>query len=352
VRDLAVGLLNELRGYDHVTSTARPVVTIMIAAHNRVSELVKTLQSCLAQTGPAKEILVVDDSSSDGTYETVRERFPTVSIVRNEVNKGSIASRNDMLRRARGDYIIALDDDSRFIEVEACAKIVARMDAEPDLGIIAFQVIGPENPATMTHEGRLHGEWHCSSFGSGAAVIRRAILERTGHFPEFFYHAYEEPDLALRAWDAGYRVLQWNEILVYHEFSALNRNEQRTHRRHARNEACSVVMRYPWGLVVPAILAKLAGQARFAARRGWLLKEPRVWMEFLWRLPRALRERRAVSAEAVKIAVGVNRLRCVDADEAWRLGEMSWRDLLFGRRCQPVTQAVTSVARSESARRS
>src|SRR5262249_40493787 len=157
----------------------------------------------------------------------------------------------------------------------------------PDLGIIAFQVIGPENPATMAENGRLQGEWHCSSFGCGAAVIRRDMLARTGLFPEFFYHAYEEPDLAVRAWDAGYRVLRWNDIIVYHAFSGLNRNEQRTHRRHARNEASSVVMRYPWYLVVPGVLVKLAGQARYALRRGWLLREPAVWLDILRHLPQA-----------------------------------------------------------------
>ena len=46
-------------------------------------------------------------------------------------------------------------------------------------------------------------------------------------------------------WDDGYRVVQWNEIIVYHEFSSLNRNERRVHQRHARNEATSVAMRYP-----------------------------------------------------------------------------------------------------------
>jgi hypothetical protein len=137
-----------------------------------------------------------------------------------------------------------------------------------------------------------------------------------------FYHAYEEPDLSLRAWDAGYRVLQWNEILVYHEFSGQNRNEQRNHRLHARNEACSVVMRYPWPLVVPGVLGKLLGQVRYATRQGWLMGEPRVWGEFLLRLPRALGQREAVSARALKIAVGLNRRTCVDPNDAWRLGSL------------------------------
>jgi GT2 family glycosyltransferase len=287
----------------------------MIATRNRVSELVKTLPSCLGQKGVSMEILVVDDASTDGTYELVRERFPQVNIVRNEVNKGSIASRNDILRRARGDYVIALDDDSRFVDADACRRIVERMDAEPDLGIVAFQIIGPENPATLTPQGRLTGEWPVSSFLCCGAAIRRSMLEKTGMLPEIFYHSYEEPDLALRAWDAGYRVLQWNDIVVYHEFSGLNRNEAENHRRHARNEALSVVMRYPWYLAAPGVLAKLFGQARYAAKRGWLWQEPRVWGEFLWRLPRALRERNAVSRHTVFQTAALNRRRCASTTQ-------------------------------------
>lgn len=304
-----------------------PRITIMIATHNRVSELVKTLESCRSLTGPEREILVVDDASTDGTFETVRSRFPEVQIERNETNKGSIASRNDILRRARGDYIVALDDDSRFVESDACERIVARMDAQPDLGIISCQVIGPENPATLEPGGQASGEWHYSSFACCAAVIRRSMLEQTGLFPEFFYHAYEEPDLALRAWNTGYRVLQWNEIVVYHEFSGLNRNEQRTHRRHARNEALSVVMRYPWTWVLPGLIAKLAGQARYAARRGWLLREPRVWLEFLWKLPLAIANRRPVRPQAVKIVVGVNHRHIDNGSDVWRLGRLNWTQL-------------------------
>jgi GT2 family glycosyltransferase len=307
-----------------------PRVTIMIATRNRVGELLKTLESCRALSGPPPEILVVDDTSSDGTYETVRAKFPDVNIVRNEVNKGSIASRNDILRRARGDYIIGLDDDSRFVEADACQRIVERLDREPDLGITSFQAIGPEFPETLKPEGRATGEWHTSSFAFCAVVLRRSMLQQTGLLPEMFYHAYEEPDLSLRAWDAGYRVLQWNEILVYHEFSGQNRNEQRNHRFHARNEACSVVMRYPWPLIVPGVLGKLFGQVRYATRQGWLMGEPRVWGEFLLRLPRALGQREAVSARALKIAVGLNRRTCVDPNDAWRLGSLPLHKALRG----------------------
>jgi GT2 family glycosyltransferase len=323
-----------------------PLVTFMIATRNRVAETEKTLASCFEQDWPSVEVIVVDDASTDGTSDMVRSRFPRVELIRHEKNKGSIASRNVILHRAKGKYVIGLDDDSRFIERDGCRRVVERLEAEPDLGVISFQAIGPEHPATLTPEGRQAGEWHCSSFAACGVAIRQSILPRTGLLPEFFYHAYEEPDLCLRAWDAGFRVLQWNDAVVYHEFSGLNRNEQRTHRRHARNEACSAFMRAPWYLAAPLAASRLAQQFRYARKRGWTWKEPRVWAEALLYLPSALRRRRPVSARALKISLAVNRWRVVDPQAVWQLGELPWRTILFGAGTEPPTGARSQLTRS------
>lgn len=86
-----------------------PRVSFMIATHNRVAELVTTIETCIQPSNLNTEILVVDACSTDGTFEAMAERYPRVAITRNKVNRGSIASRNDILRRAKGDYIIPLD---------------------------------------------------------------------------------------------------------------------------------------------------------------------------------------------------------------------------------------------------
>ena len=306
----------------------------MIATHNRVDELRTTLVSLRDRRGVEFETIVVDDASSDGTAEAVRAEFPEVTLVRFESNRGSVAARNEVLRRASGEIIVGLDDDSRFIEPDAIGPpLVVRMRAEPDLGILSFQPIGPERPERMTESGRLRGEWHCSSFAACGVAIRRSVLNKTGLLPEFFFHAYEEPDLCLRVWDAGYRVLQWNEVVVYHAFTPQGRNEQRTHRRHARNEAASVLMRYPPHLAGPAAAYKLASQLRYAMSRGpsWVWREPWVWAEVAARVPTALRHRRAVSQRAVKIVTALNRVRTADREAVWRLGDLSWREIFGGK---------------------
>jgi GT2 family glycosyltransferase len=293
----------------------------MIATRNRRDELVKTLESCCTQDYPLKETHVVDDCSTDGTFEEVRARFPEVAITRNERPLGSVESRNLIFDRVHGDVLVGFDDDSRFMERDATRRVVDRLAQEPDLGLLTFQDIGPEHPDRLPGgQGLLVGEWHTPSYGAGRFAMKRAALRAAGKYPSFFWHAYEEPDLALRVWDAGYRCLQWNDILVWHEFSGLNRNERRTHSLHARNEQLSNWMRTPWPYVLPLTAWRAAAQLRYSIKRGWWTAEPQVWWASLRLAPTAWRHRKAVKVETFRRCLRLSRLRIVDPREAWALG--------------------------------
>lgn len=284
-------------------------VSYMIASHNRRVELLKTVQSCYEQHYPDKEIHVVDDGSTDGSFEAVREGFPEVIITRNESAQGSITSRNQIFKRVKGDILFGFDDDSRFIDKDSTKRAVERFMIEPDLGLLDFQDIGPEFPERIpdNSSSRLSGEYHVSSFGSGRFAVRREVLEIAGYHPSFFWHMYEEPDLALRIWDSGYRCLRWNDILIWHEFSSLNRNKERTHYFHARNELLSVWMRAPALYVLPLSLWRMFSQFRNSQRRGWRTVEFRVWRDALKMMRLALQHRAPVKSSTLRKCLWMSR---------------------------------------------
>lgn len=104
-----------------------PEISVIIPAYNRAGLIGETLQSLLNQTMPAKEIIVVDDGSTDGTAEAVerefsvfREQFsgnsksniqnPTFKTLR-QANAGPGAARNLGLAEATGDFIHFFDSD-------------------------------------------------------------------------------------------------------------------------------------------------------------------------------------------------------------------------------------------------
>ena len=290
-------------------------VSYMIASHNRKEELLKTVQSCYEQDYPEKEIHVVDDGSTDGSYDSIRERFSEVIITRNATAQGSVTSRNQIFKRVTGEILFGFDDDSRFIDRGSTKRVVERFMREPDLGLLDFQDIGPECPERIpdNSSARLGGEYYISSFGAGRFAIRRESLVAAGLYPEFFWHAYEESDLAIRIWECGYRCLRWNDILIWHEFSGLNRNEERTHYYHARNELLSVWMRAPLLYVVPLSLWRMFSQFRYSQRRGWRTVEFCVWRDAVKMMNLALKHRQPVKAATLRQSLKLGRKRISNA---------------------------------------
>lgn len=89
-------------------------VSVVMCTYNGAKYLREQLDSILAQTRPADEIIVQDDRSTDGTYDILLEyarRYPFIHVYRNEVQKGINANFFSVMARATGDYIAISDQD-------------------------------------------------------------------------------------------------------------------------------------------------------------------------------------------------------------------------------------------------
>jgi len=114
-----------------------PLVSVIIPAFNRETTILAAVESALAQSYPALEVIVVDDGSTDGTAQRVQERYgdePRVRCVR-QPNGGAGAARNHGMREARGDLLALLDSDDTWtpwkIELQ-----VAILRALPEAGLV------------------------------------------------------------------------------------------------------------------------------------------------------------------------------------------------------------------------
>ena len=88
-----------------------PLVSILIPAYNAQDWLADTIRSAIAQTWPRKEIVVIDDGSTDDTF-SVASRFASKDVkVERTANAGASAARNRAYEHAQGDYIQWLDAD-------------------------------------------------------------------------------------------------------------------------------------------------------------------------------------------------------------------------------------------------
>jgi glycosyltransferase involved in cell wall biosynthesis len=102
-----------------------PLVSILIPAFNAESWLAETVKSALEQTWPRKEIIIVDDESTDETPSIARQFASKNVCVLSQSNQGAAAARNKAFSMSQGDYLQWLDAD----DVLAPDKIARQMEA-------------------------------------------------------------------------------------------------------------------------------------------------------------------------------------------------------------------------------
>ncbi len=112
------------------TPQPSPLITIGVSTYNRKDYLRESLQSLLRQTLRDFEIIVVDDGSTDGTAEMVREEFPEVRYIYQE-NSGDAAAKNQAAAHAAGRYLVFNDSDDLFLP-DALERLYAPLAAHPD----------------------------------------------------------------------------------------------------------------------------------------------------------------------------------------------------------------------------
>jgi glycosyltransferase involved in cell wall biosynthesis len=106
-----------------------PIVSIVIPCHNAAQWLTETLESALAQTWPEKEIILVDDGSTDGSLELACGYESRGVRVLRQSNRGAAAARNAGLAAARGDYLQFLDADDLLSADKVSAQLTTLREA-------------------------------------------------------------------------------------------------------------------------------------------------------------------------------------------------------------------------------
>jgi GT2 family glycosyltransferase len=270
-------------------------VSIMITTKNRASDLRRTCQVIRQLNPPPVEVLITADGCTDTTIDVVKTELPDARLIVNETGRGSVASRDRMMREAKGDLVLALDDDSYPEQLDCVAKVSFMFEERAALAVLHFPQRTDEYPQTLTQED-FGAECLTRSFANSGAVIRRAVYLSLAGFEPRFFHMYEEPDFALQCVGAGYDVLYSPVITIRHHYSGQTRSEMRNHHRHSRNEFWSVIMRCPFPQCLALAAYRAFSQFRYACKRGadWVVREPIWWWQAATGLGYCLARRKPV----------------------------------------------------------
>ena len=169
----------------------RPAVSVLLTSYNRARFIRASIESVLQQTFTDFELLIVDDCSTDGTFEIAREYEVDhrVRVIRNETNLGQFANRNRSAELARAELMKFHDSDD-VMYVHCLDVMVSMMVAEPrasfGLSIGAAWSGGP-CPMLLTprmaYQREYFGEGMFSS-GPAGAIFRTEAFRRLGGFED------------------------------------------------------------------------------------------------------------------------------------------------------------------------
>lgn len=193
-----------------------PIVTVLITTKDRKDELKNALDSALMLIGDV-EILVVDDGSTDGTFEFVTESYPSVRIIRYEENLGLIEQRNNGIRLAKAPYVITIDDDAVFTSADTALKVVAAFEADSQAGALAMPYIDvlydDQLVLQVAPDG---GDYVMSAYRGTAHADRRDLFLSLSGYRGFYYRQNEEGDYCTRMLGRGYYVKVVDSAVIRH----------------------------------------------------------------------------------------------------------------------------------------
>lgn len=222
-----------------VIDAAFPLVSVIVLTYNNWRFTEACLASLRSESDyPNLEIIVVDNASSDGTPEKLREierQDDRIRVVHNDANLGFAAGNNVGLRRARGEFVILLNNDT-VVTRGWVRDLIRPMQLDPGIGLAGplTNDIGNEQKLSLMygdlaemHEvsrrvvrARLRRRFDTSNLAFFCVAIRRDVLDEVGLLDEAYgVGFFEDDDYCRRVRQAGWRLVIADDVFVHHYLS-------------------------------------------------------------------------------------------------------------------------------------
>ena len=206
--------------------------TIIIPNYNGLSFMEPCFESLKEQTVRDFKVLVVDNGSTDGSVEWLKEhRIPSIFLKENTGFSGAV---NTGIRAADTPYVLLLNNDTR-VEPGFVAAMERAMDQSPKIFSVSSRMIQMYHPELLDDAGDMYSilgwayqrgvgrsselyQKSCRVFSScaGAAIYRRAVFDEIGLFDELHFAYLEDIDVGWRAKLYGYDNIYCPDAAVYH----------------------------------------------------------------------------------------------------------------------------------------
>jgi GT2 family glycosyltransferase len=311
---------------------------VVVVNWNRRELLRACLASLARQSHSSFDVIVIDNGSSDGSADLVRELSASYAVplrlIVNPDNRGFCAANNQGFAASKSEFVALLNNDAEAEPgwLEALEAVICQnFGSDVGIGMAASKILVWEDPRRIDKCGHLiYPDGQNRGRGSGqldegqfdrveetlwpdgcAAMYRRAMLEDVGVFDEDFFAYADDAELGLRGRIAGWRCLYAPGAVVrHHRGATLGLGSARRLTLIERNRVLLVVKLFPWNLLwangayqIARIAAGLWAAARnkgeiryYSGIRG-KLRAATALLKGMWSalplIPRMLRKRRA-----------------------------------------------------------
>jgi GT2 family glycosyltransferase len=225
-----------------MTSVVPERLVVVVLSFNKREHTLRCVESVRRLEYRPREVVVVDNGSSDGSADAVAAAYPDVHLVRNPVNMGAAGGRNLGARfaeeRFEYSYLLFLDDDSE-VHRRLAGELVAALQADPKAGVATPKAYRADTEDIIASAGGMRvrlGRGSITDIGAGARdagqfdrsgtvdscvgftmVARREAFQRCGGFDKAYNpYGWEEVDLSLRMREMGYTIRYAPAALCWH----------------------------------------------------------------------------------------------------------------------------------------
>jgi GT2 family glycosyltransferase len=247
-----------------LANTNHPLVSVIILNYNGKRFLDKCLSSILVQSYPNYEVLLVDNNSTDDSVDFVKKNFPKILVVKNHDNVGFAEGTNIGFKNSKGDYLIALNTDTKVKE-NFISELVDAAESDSKIGSVSCKVVRSDG---LVHDGPVftnHGfvvPWiflingfnnyqeACSHYNynlsncATATLYRKTVIDQIGGFDQDFWAGWEDFDLGYRINLNGFLSVHTPRTTVFHVGSGSFKGSVNHEIRCLRNRFSMLVKNY------------------------------------------------------------------------------------------------------------
>lgn len=212
-----------------------PSITIVFPALNGKVLISQVLNSIKNQNYPAKkiEVIVIDNASTDGTPDLIENKFPWVKLIKLTKNTGSAPPVTMGTKIARGDYLLATNDDV-ILEKNCLRELVKLTLSDPRIGIATGKMLdlaSPHKPLFFGFRVNPYLGYHTFDFrdsdkirecdwAPGACIfVKKTLMEKAGYFDDDYIFCGDDHDFCFQVRSLGYKIMYTPQAAYYHGFT-------------------------------------------------------------------------------------------------------------------------------------